>query len=73
MTDPKTPRPEFWRNLAWGFAGVAALNLVGGIVLVVFGRANGWINVVLGLICVHQTMIYFRLWKKAGREEGRTE
>lgn len=68
MTDSKTRRPEFWRDLAWMFAGVVALNLVGGIVLVVLGSPSGWVNVALGLIFTIQTVLYFRYWRSAKRE-----
>ncbi|MFF1572484.1 hypothetical protein ACFVWR_07020 [Leifsonia sp. NPDC058292] len=68
MTDPSARRPEYWRNFAWLFTAVTALNLVGGVILVIVGSASGWINVALGLIFTTQTVMYFRHWRKARRE-----
>ena len=70
VTDPRTRRPEFWRNFAWVFASVATLSLVGGVVLVVLGSPTGWINVALGLIFATQSVLYFRLYRRMKRERG---
>ncbi|WP_431220901.1 hypothetical protein [Leifsonia xyli] len=72
MTDPRTRRPEYWRNFAWAFAGVAALSLAGGIVLVVAGSPTGWVNVGLGIIFASQAVLYFRSFRRAkgGLERG---
>ncbi|WP_285116463.1 hypothetical protein [Leifsonia sp. fls2-241-R2A-40a] len=69
MIDPTTRRPEYWRNFAFLFAAVMVLNLVGGIILVLLGSMSGWINVALGLLFTAQTVMYFRYWRRAKRED----
>lgn len=64
VTDPRTRRPEFWRNFAILFAAVLVLNLVGGIVLVALGSMSGWINVALSALFAAQTVMYFRYWRR---------
>lgn len=68
MTDPKTRRPEFWRNLGWLFAAAALVGMVGGIIVVVDGSRTGWLNLGLGVLFAIQSTLYFTHYRRARRE-----
>ena len=68
MTDPKTRRPEYWRNFAWVMAAGSALMLVGGVVGLVLGGRTSWLNIGLGVIFAGQAVGYFRTYRRTKRE-----
>ncbi|MDR6612613.1 uncharacterized membrane protein YhaH (DUF805 family) [Leifsonia sp. 1010] len=71
MTDPRSRRPEFWRNFAWTFAVAAAVGVTAGIVLLLLGSPSGWINVLLGALIGFQSFTYFRAYRRTRHERDR--
>lgn len=68
MTDPRTRRPEYWRNVGWATAIGALVILVVGICIVVTGGRTGWLDIVLGVIVGSQSILNFRQYLRAKRE-----
>jgi uncharacterized membrane protein YhaH (DUF805 family) len=64
VTDPRTRRPEFWRNLGWVFAAAATV----GIIVVIGGSRAGRLNMGLGVFFAVQSVLYFVHYGRAKRE-----
>ncbi|ANF30699.1 hypothetical protein A0130_02530 [Leifsonia xyli] len=72
MTDPRTRRPEFWRNIGFVYASAAGLCLLGGILVLFAGITTGWFGIGLGFLSSILAIVYFRHYRrgKRGRDFG---
>jgi len=64
VTDPSSTKPKLWLTFGWLFAVASVPAIIVGIWNVADGAAAGWVTIVLGLIFIPQSVLYFRLYRQ---------
>ncbi|MEY9850612.1 hypothetical protein ABH923_000290 [Leifsonia sp. EB41] len=69
MTDPSSRKPKLWLTFGWLVAAFSVAAIAVGTWAVAQGSPVGWINIILGLIFIPQSVLYFRLYRRLRKSD----